>query len=118
MDDAAWVKAVVHEDLQPMTGIEGRWRRLVSPCAENRGLIFGMGELAPHQSMGWHQHPEPEIFFVLEGEGEARWTERGEESTAPLYPGTAFYKVGGVPHTMVNRGDVPLRGVVFKVEAK
>jgi quercetin dioxygenase-like cupin family protein len=87
----------------------------VAPAAGNAGMIFGMGQLQPGEVAGPHAHAEPEVFFVLEGRGEARWQEDGETRTAELRPGVAFYKVGGVRHQMANLGDGPLTGIYCKV---
>jgi quercetin dioxygenase-like cupin family protein len=115
MSDVVWAKAITPETLGPVAGLDGRWRRWVAPTPDNRGMIFGMGELAPGEVAGWHAHPEPEVFFVVEGLGEALWREGGVEQRAELHPGVAFFKVGHVPHQMRNLGIVPLRGVFFKV---
>ena len=119
MLENVWVGEVSADGLAEHPELEGRWHRFVGPTADNRGLTFGMGELEPGEVAGWHTHLEPEVFFVLEGTGEARWEEEadGEVVTDVLAPGRAFYKVGGVPHQMVNTGEVPLRGVFFKVVA-
>ncbi len=113
--DDVWAKAVTPETLAPVAGLEGRWRRWVNPTPDNRGMIFGMGELAPGEVAGWHDHPEPEVFFVVEGYGEAIWRDGGVEQRAELRPGVAFFKIGHIAHQMRNLGTVPLRGVFFKV---
>ncbi len=115
MADTVWVRAVSEGDLQPVAGLQGLWKRYVSPEGANGGMIFGMGSLQPGEVAGWHEHPESEIFFVLSGQGEARWREDGQERRAELRPGVAFFKVGHIPHQMVNTGDAPLTGVFFKV---
>jgi mannose-6-phosphate isomerase-like protein (cupin superfamily) len=65
--------------------------------------------------MGWHSHPEEEAFFVISGRGIVRWKVNDEIHEAEIGPNCAFYKVGGVPHQMVNTGSEPLVGVVAKV---
>ncbi len=115
MSDTVWVKELIPGALMPIAELQGRWHRWVTPTRENRGMIFVMGQLQPGEVAGWHEHPEPEVFFVLEGYGEARWREGEREQRAALYPGVAFYKIGGVPHQMVNQGNVPLIGIAFKV---
>jgi quercetin dioxygenase-like cupin family protein len=115
--ESAWVKTVSSKDLAPLAGLQGRWGRYLKPSAESRGMIFGLGELLEGEVAGWHEHPEPELFFVLEGRGEARWKADGQERRAELVPGVAFYKHGGISHQMVNLGSQPLRGVFFKVAA-
>jgi len=115
MADIVWVKEVTRDILRPFPGLQGLWGRLLAPSRENQGMIFGMGELQPGEDSGWHEHPEPELFFVLEGIGEAQWRQDGTEHCASLRPGVAFFKVGGIPHQMRNPGIVPFRGVVFKI---
>jgi len=104
--------------MKPVAGIDGSWVRMVQPSAENRGLVMGVGELPPGVSMGWHAHPQPEVFFVVSGLGEAQWEEEGARRSAPLEPGAAFYKVGGIAHCMVNTGTETLIGVFVKCEAR
>ena len=116
MADTVWIRQVRPEELAPVAGLQGRWKRYLTAARENRAMVFGMGELQPGEVAGWHEHPEPEIFFVFEGRGEARWREAGQERRGELRPGVAFFKVGGIPHQMINTGDAPLRGVFFKVE--
>jgi quercetin dioxygenase-like cupin family protein len=115
MSNTVWVQKVSSDELEPVPGLEGTWHRWLNPSTENRAMVFGMGQLLPNEVAGWHEHPEPEIFFVLEGQGEARWKEGGREQRAALLPGVAFFKVGGISHQMVNLGTVPLKGVFFKV---
>ncbi len=118
MEDRVWVKKIASEELGQVPDLQGRWRRWVVPTKDNGGIIFGMGRLQPGEVAGWHVHPDPEIFFVLEGIGEARWQEGNAEHVAELRPGFAFYKVGGVSHQMLNLGNSPLTGVFFKVMAE
>src|SRR5262245_54938732 len=113
--ETAWVKTIDPRDLKPLAGLEGGCDRYLKPSPESRGMIFGLGELKKGEVAGWHEHPEPELFFVLEGRGEARWREGTTEHHAELKPGVAFYKHGNIPHQMLNLGDAPLRGVFFKV---
>ena len=115
MSDSVWVKAISPQDLEGRPGLGGRWRRFISPSKANAGLIVAMGEIQSGEAMGWHAHPEPEVFFVLEGHGEAQWREGNEENTAEMHPGTAFFKVGGIAHNMINRGSTPFRGLGIKV---
>ena len=112
---SVWAKRLSGEDLRPVTGLQGLWARYVTPSVENASMVFGMGQLQPGEVSGPHAHPEPEVFFVLEGHGEAHWEEGGQEHVAELRPRVAFYKVGGIPHRMKNTGDTPLTGIFFKV---
>jgi quercetin dioxygenase-like cupin family protein len=111
----AWAKRLAASELSELDWVQGLWKRWIEPTEENRGMVFAMGMLLEGQTADWHQHVEPEVFFVLEGEGEARWKAGEKIHTAELKPGVAFYKVGGVPHLMRQSGKRPLRGVVFKI---
>jgi mannose-6-phosphate isomerase-like protein (cupin superfamily) len=114
----AWVRHWDLSELHPVPGIAGTWNRFIDASPENGGLIAGLGRLAPGEAMGYHAHHESEVFFILEGEGEARWKIGDEEHSAALMPGVAFYKVGGIPHTMINTGATDLVGFVAKVGFK
>ena len=118
MSESVWVKPISIDDLTPVTGLQGIWHRYVDAQPGNDGMIFGMGAMMPGEAAGWHIHPEPEIFFVLTGQGEARWRDGDEECHAELRPGVAFYKVGNVAHQMINTGDSPLTGVYFKLAVR
>jgi quercetin dioxygenase-like cupin family protein len=112
----AWVRRWDPTELHPVSGIAGVWKRFIDASRENGGLIAGLGRLAPGEDMGYHAHSESEVFFILEGEGEARWKIGEKEYMAALKPGVAFYKLGGVQHSMVNTGATDLVGFVAKVE--
>ena len=115
MADTVWVKTISTEGLAPSPKFGGLWRRWITPSRANGGLIVALGELRPGEDMGWHAHPEAEVFYVLEGIAEARWKEGDEEHLAELRPGMAFYKIGGIPHQMNNIGPSPFRGLGIKV---
>ncbi len=112
-----WVKPISNAELQPRNDLEGMWKRWVEPVDGNRGMIWGKGELQPGQSAGWHAHPEPELFYVLEGEGKAYWKKNDGIESADLVPRTAFFKHGGIEHRMECTGSSPLRGLFFKIGA-
>jgi len=111
----AWVKEIREDELAPVAMMpQGTWKRYVSIEPDGRGMIFGMGSLAPGEQAG-HDHVDEELFFVLKGSGEATWEIDEETFHAELKPGMAFYKTSGIYHTMRNTGDEPLVGVFFKV---
>ncbi len=111
----AWVKLFKPEDCSEISGLPvGKWRRYISSEPDGHGLICGMGILMPGEEIS-HQHPEEEVFFVLQGCGEARWQIGGAVYSAPLNPGSAFYKTAHIAHSMRNTGDEPLIGIFSKV---
>jgi mannose-6-phosphate isomerase-like protein (cupin superfamily) len=111
----AWVKEIRDDELVPVAMMsQGKWKRYVSEEPDGRGMIFGMGSLDPGEEAG-HSHEDEELFYVLEGNGQATWEVNGETLQAELKPGVAFYKTSNIYHTMRNTGDEPLVGVFFKV---
>jgi len=115
MEKIVWVKKYKVEELSPTPGIAGRFKRYVDNRDTSERLIHGMGYLEPGEDMGWHSHPEEEAFFVISGRGVVRWKVNDEVHEMEVEPYCTFYKVGGVPHQMVNTGTEPLIGVVAKV---
>lgn len=115
--EVAFAKTFKPAELVPVAGISGRWKRYVLPSRENFGMIVGLGELSSRERMGWHAHADPEIFYVLCGQGRAYWERQGNQFCGALNPGGAFYKVGNVRHDMENTRDEPLIGITFKIQA-
>jgi mannose-6-phosphate isomerase-like protein (cupin superfamily) len=115
MTKTVWVKEYKDDELAPFPGIAGRFKRYVDSKDTGERLIHGLGRLEPGEDMGWHSHPEEEAFFVISGHGVMRWKVDDEIHEAEVGPNFVFYKVGGVPHQMVNTGTEPLIGVVSKV---
>ena len=115
MEPIVWVKEFSDEGVQPVPGIAGKFKRYVDSKDTDQRLISGIGRLEPGEDMGWHSHPEEELFFVLRGVGTMRWEVNGQIHEAEAGPNCAFFKVGNVPHQMVNTGSEPLIGIFFKV---
>jgi quercetin dioxygenase-like cupin family protein len=112
----AFVRTFNAAELTSVAGIQGRWKRYVLPSPENFGMIVGLGELPARTRMGWHAHPDSEIFYVLQGRGQAHWAWENKEFTEALLPGRAFYKIENVWHDMENTGDEPLLGIAYKIQ--
>lgn len=115
MSTEVWIKTIDHSELGEVAGLQGKWKRFLDVSSASQGMVFGMGQLEPGETAGWHEHPEPELFFVLEGSALARWRDRGEEYERRIDPGKAFFKEGDVPHQMYNDGDTVFRGLYFKL---
>lgn len=111
----AWVKKFKEDELESIELVpQGLWKRYVSLDTDGRGMIAGMGSLAPGEEIS-HGHIEEEMFYVLKGSGEATWQEHGREYRAELVPGVAFYKTSNILHVMRNTGSEALVGIFFKV---
>lgn len=117
MDESkeVWVKQFREEELGRVPGIMGKFKRYANPSKAGQRLIAGMGCLAPGEDMGWHKHPEEEIFIVISGNGIVRWKIDDQVFESEVHPGYAFYKEGNVPHQMLNADIEPLIGVFAKV---
>jgi quercetin dioxygenase-like cupin family protein len=115
MSNEVWVKNIAELEMKAAPGIQGRFGRLIEPGAANGRMAVGKGVIPVGIDMGWHAHPEPEVFIVLLGQGEASWEKDGVIIHDKLLPGTAFYKDGGVRHRMANTGAVDLTGIFLKI---
>lgn len=111
----AWVKELRKDELGsvPLMSV-GKWKRYISKEEGGHGLVYGLGMLLPGEEFA-HAHQEEEVFYVLEGQGEATWVIDGVTCSAKLKPGTAFYKTAHIYHTMKNTGSEPLVGIFCKV---
>ena len=112
---AGWAVQLKEEDLAVSTlAPVGKWKRYTAGGPGTRGMIFGLGSFGPGEELT-HEHIEEEVFFVIDGEGEAAWEEGGRKHTAPLRKGVAFYKTSHVPHTIRCTRPGRLLGVYCKV---
>lgn len=86
-----------------------RWtRNLVGGAAPIQATNFCMGFVILEPNGGqvpWHNQEQEEIYFIVEGEGEACL---GEERQA-IKTGQAMYIPSGVFHQLTNTGDTPMR---------
>ncbi|MES2334757.1 MAG: cupin domain-containing protein [Pseudomonadota bacterium] len=72
-----------------------RFRTLISaPATNTSDIVFGVAMLAPGETFALHSHPQPEVYFGLEG------TEEVMIDGVPhrLGPGIALYIPGGAVH--------------------
>lgn len=113
-DEMVLVKKLDLENLHSVPGIAGKFHRFIDSIPPRRKMIIGMGKLEPFEDMGWHSHPEEEVFIVIQGNGVVRWKINEEIFEVEVSPITAFYKQGNIPHQMVNTGDQEMIGIVVK----
>jgi quercetin dioxygenase-like cupin family protein len=112
----AWVQNIEDVELKDVSWLAGKWRRIVDLSQTGqRGLIFSVGRLEPGEVADWHEHHEDEVFFVFKGHGVVRWRIGEDVFEEPVEPGSAFFKVGGIPHQMAVVGDEALIAIGCKV---
>lgn len=82
-----------------------RFRTLISaPATPSESLVCGVAMMAPGESFALHSHPQPEVYFGLEGEGEVMI----DGAAHRLAPGVALFIPGGALH------GIPLAGAALK----
>lgn len=72
-----------------------------------RGLSIGIAVIAPGEGLPLHTHDVEEFTMILEGEG----TELLGDATFRVTAGTTILVPAGVPHRLINTGDLPLHTV-------
>lgn len=106
VDEAAWQPDDLHPEL--LRGVY-RYKTLVgAPAVPCPDASMGILELT-RGTYPFHEHPAPEIYFVLRGRAE--WTIGAD--TFPVREGAAIYHAPGARHRMVLRGREPLVAVWF-----
>lgn len=82
-----------------------RFRTLLSaPATDSDQITCGIAIMAAGDTFALHSHPEAEVYFGLEGEGEVMV----DGTPRRLAPGIALYIPGGAVHG-VPRATGPLR---------
>ena len=72
-----------------------RFRTLVSaPMTHSDGIVCGVAMLEEGETFPLHTHPQPEVYFGLEGAGEVLI----DGQPYSLSPGIALYIPGGAVH--------------------
>lgn len=72
-----------------------RFRTLISaPATDTRDLVCGVALMAAGETFPLHHHPQAEVYFGLEGEGEVLI----DGIPHRLAPGVALYIPGGAVH--------------------
>jgi quercetin dioxygenase-like cupin family protein len=72
-----------------------RFRTLISaPSTDTSALVFGIAMMSEGDTFVLHSHPDPEVYFGLEGSGEVLI----DGVPHHLGPGVALYIPGGAVH--------------------
>lgn len=72
-----------------------RFRTLISqPGTDTKALVFGVAMMDKGDTFVLHSHPDPEVYFGLEGTGDVLI----DGVPHPLAPGVALYIPGGAVH--------------------
>lgn len=72
-----------------------RFRTLISaPTTDTGSIVFGVAMMSEGDTFGLHSHPDPEVYFGLEGSGEVLI----DGVPHHLGPGVALYIPGGAVH--------------------
>ena len=88
--------------VEPSKGMRIRVRRLLDHGVE---MMAGIGELDPGVHYTRHYHDQPELYFILAGEGVLQ----GAEAETEIGPGTAVYLGSREVHGIDSVGHEPLR---------
>ena len=87
-----------------------RYKTLIggqSAPVHGRNVLFVEAEFAPGAIYVGHNHPAPEIYYIISGEAE--WTVGNK--TFKATPGMAIYTKPHAVHRMVNTGDGVLKTI-------
>ena len=92
-----------------------QWRTLFSSeRTPSEALTAGVAEILPGNELKAHHHAEPELYYIIEGEGVV--TIDGLEH--PVQEETTVFIPGGAIHRIKNNSRFPLRLLyVFAVDS-
>ncbi|HRL22552.1 MAG TPA: cupin domain-containing protein [Alcaligenes sp.] len=80
-------------------------KNLPAPALQNDHIYFGSLEMKPGYTYPAHNHPAPEIYYVIDGEAE--WYVDDEKKT--VKPGDVIYHRPYASHGWTVTGDKPLK---------
>jgi quercetin dioxygenase-like cupin family protein len=91
------------------------WRTLLSADrTPSDSLTLGVAAMQPGDALGEHRHEQPELYFVVSGEGQVAVD--GVERR--VRPGTAIFLPGNTRHGIANTGSAELRFIyVFAADS-
>ncbi len=82
------------------------WKTLISQKkTASYGIVAGVFELPPGQTLLKHHHAQEEAYYILEGEGKLELDGQTERVTC----GTAVFIPGNAKHAITNIGASPLK---------
>lgn len=82
------------------------WKTLVSADrTPSAGLTLGVARVPPGGELRRHRHEQPEVYFVLDGEGVVV----GADSSRELRAGDGVFLPGGAVHALACTGERELR---------
>ncbi|MBH0048737.1 cupin domain-containing protein [Pseudoalteromonas sp. SWYJZ19] len=80
-----------------------------------KGAITGVAVIKPNNEIHpAHQHPDEEYLMIIEGSG--TWTLNGKSQ--PALTGDILFAAPNDLHGIYNNGDVPLKFVIVRYQAK
>ncbi|MBB1287616.1 cupin domain-containing protein [Pseudoalteromonas sp. SR43-6] len=89
--------------------------QLTSAIVSQKDAITGVAVIKPNNEIHpAHQHPDEEYLMILEGSG--TWTLNGKSQ--PARTGDILFAAPNDVHGIYNNGDVPLKFVVVRYQAK
>ena len=103
-------RTLVHVESEPMYFIAGATMKFVSTPDDIRADLFLMeGSILPKAFVPLHEHRDPEIFHVLEGDLEFYVDSGGQTIWANAQPGDVLNIPGGVKHAFRNTNERPVK---------
>lgn len=99
-----WDEAEDWFGIEEIKGMRVRVRRLTDHDGPAHELLAGIGEIDPRTHYTLHYHDQPEIYYIVGGEGVVFVA--GDE--VPVRRGSTLYIGGGVVHGADSLGKEPL----------
>jgi mannose-6-phosphate isomerase-like protein (cupin superfamily) len=106
VSDARWIRC---NDVEPKVFPANRVTRVLAGEGglPSEGFVMGYVVVEPGGQVPTHNHPQEEVYFVLEGRGQVVV----DETTFEMEPLSAVYIPSGEPHHLINTGEEVLRFV-------
>ncbi|MFV0364238.1 MAG: cupin domain-containing protein [Suipraeoptans sp.] len=83
---------------------------------DTSNFLVGSSFCVPNQRHGTHSHPDhDEVILFLNGTGIQRIGEEGNEEVYEVRDNDMVYIPAGVPHSIENQSNQPIKMVIIKV---